>query len=174
MIQGLGCTEAAIGCKIRSSMETVELPQGSCPCPVLHDKYASEGDACIVINRIKPHTQVGTASFLEEQPWQSGLFKMMAIGLGNSDGATELHSGNYPRRMCDMMPAVARRKIELSLDGSGDCNIIGGVAIVENAYDDTMLVEAVHASQIEKREPELLKLACAHMPKLPTEARDGS
>jgi hypothetical protein len=135
MIEGLGCTEELLGCPIRSTMEVKELPRGDLPCPVLHDQAASEADACIVINRIKPHTQVGTAAFLKEQPYQSGLFKMMVIGLGNNAQATELHAGNYPRRMCELMPAVARQKVKLSTDGSGLCNIVGGLAIVENAYD---------------------------------------
>jgi hypothetical protein len=140
MIEGLGCTEAALGCPIRSTMETVELPSGGLPTRVLHDKAASEADACIVVNRIKPHTQVGTADFIEQQPFQSGLFKMAVIGLGNNDQATELHAGNYPRRMCELMPAVARQKIALSIDGSKRCNLVGGLAIVENAYDESMLV----------------------------------
>jgi len=50
-------------------------------------------------------------NFLKEQPFQSGLFKMMAIGLGNNDQAVELHAGNYPRRMGALMPAVARQKL---------------------------------------------------------------
>lgn len=166
MIEGLGCTEELLGCPIRSTMEVKELPRGDLPCPVLHDQAASEADACIVINRIKPHTQVGTAAFLKEQPFQSGLFKMMVIGLGNNAQATELHAGNYPRRMCELMPAVARQKVKLSTDGSGLCNIVGGLAIVENAYDQTMLLEAMPAAAIETREPELLALACKHMPKL--------
>ena len=94
MIEGLGCTEAALGCPIRSTMETVELPSGGLPTRVLHDKAASEADACIVVNRIKPHTQVGTADFIEQQPFQSGLFKMAVIGLGNNDQATS------PGRVC--------------------------------------------------------------------------
>ena len=106
MIEGLGCTEEALGCPIRSTMEVNELPRGDLPCPVLHDVAAAEADACIVINRIKPHTQVGTAAFLKEQPFQSGLFKMLVIGLGNNAQATELHAGNYPRRMCEKMMSL--------------------------------------------------------------------
>ena len=83
---------------------------------------------------------MGTADFIEQQPFQSGLFKMAVIGLGNNDQATELHAGNYPRRMCELMPAVARQKIALSIDGSKRCNLVGGLAIVENAYDESMLV----------------------------------
>jgi hypothetical protein len=74
--------------------------------------------------------------------------------------------------MCELMPAVARRKIALSTDGSGSCNIVGGLAIVENAYDQTMLLEGIAASQIEAREPMLLKLACEHMPRLCVEKLD--
>ena len=166
MIEGLGCTEEALGCPIKSTMEVVELPSGGLPTRVLHDKAASEADACIVVNRIKPHTQVGTADFVSEQPFQSGLFKMIVIGLGNNEQATELHAGNYPRRMCELMPAVARQKILLSTDGSGVCNLVGGLAIVENAYDQTMKLEAMPANQIEAREPSLLQLACKHMPRL--------
>ena len=173
MIEGLGCTEEALGCPIRSTLgDEVELPRGELPCPVLHDRAASEADACIVINRIKPHTQVGTADFVKEQPFQSGLFKMMVIGLGNNAQATELHAGNYPRRMCELMPAVARQKVALSTDGSGRCNIVGGLGIVENAYDQTMLVEGMAAAAIETREPELLALACEHMPRLCVDALD--
>jgi hypothetical protein len=172
MIEALGCTEEVMGCPIKSGMETIELPRGDLPCPVLHDKLASQADACIAINRIKPHTQVGTAAFLEQQPFQSGIYKMIVIGLGNNDQAQELHAGNYPRRMCELMPAVARQKIALSTDGSGRCNIVAGIAIVENAYDQTMLVEAMTAKAIEQREPQLLKLACEHMPRLCTDKLD--
>jgi len=172
MIEGLGCTEEAIGCPIKSSMEVVELPRGEVSCPVLHDKFASEADSVIVVNRIKPHTHIGTAAFLKEQPFQSGLFKMMVIGLGNLEQAKEVHAGNYPRRMNALMPAVARRKVELSLDGSGSCNIAGGLAIVENAYDQTMVLEAMRAEAIEAREPPLLALACEHMPRLCSDKLD--
>eukprot|EP00658_Telonema_sp_P-2_P010793 TRINITY_DN14090_c1_g1_i2.p1 TRINITY_DN14090_c1_g1~~TRINITY_DN14090_c1_g1_i2.p1 ORF type:complete len:381 (-),score=66.21 TRINITY_DN14090_c1_g1_i2:326-1468(-) len=166
MIEGLGVTEESAGCPIRSGMEVVELPTNGLKCRVLHDAIAAKADGVIVLNRVKPHTQVGTANFYRTQRFQSGLFKMIVIGLGNNEQAIDLHAGNYPRRMNELMPAVARQKIALSTDGSGLCNILGGVAVVENGYEQTMIVEAIKASEIETREPELLAVACAHMPRL--------
>lgn len=94
------------------------------PCPVLHDKLAAGADAVIVVNRIKPHTQVGTAAFLDEQPFQSGLFKMLVIGLGNNDQAVELHAGNYPKR--NAMRVHTRVLITWSLvDTVGVCHVAG-------------------------------------------------
>lgn len=140
------------GTSILSSMEVVSLGTGA-----FMDKHAFEADAVIVINRIKPHT-----SF--HGRYESGLMKMIAIGLGNDAGARAIHAGGVDA-LRERMPAVARQIISTG-------KILFGVAIVENAYDQTMSVRAIPGGKIPDEEPALLDLARANMPRLPVEDID--
>lgn len=148
-----GITEAFTGAEIRASMETVIVdttPQG---IPVHFDKHAFECDHVIVCGRIKPHTGfVG--------PIESGLHKMMLIGLGKHEGAKIYHRAIADFSFLEIIRAVAKSVLE-------KCRVVAGVAIVENAYDETALIEAVAPHQFYEREVELLKLARQWMPRLP-------
>lgn len=153
IIEGYGVTEEFCGAEIRSSMETVivdHTPQG---IPVHFDKHAFNCDHVIVCGRIKPHTGfVG--------PVESGLHKMMLIGLGKHAGAKIYHRAIADFTFLEIIRAVAKSVLE-------KCRVLAGVAIVENAYDETGLIEAVAPADFYDREVELLKLARQWMPRLP-------
>ena len=153
VIEGYGVTEAFVGAPIRSSMETVvvaETPEG---LPVHFDRHAFEADHVIVANRVKPHTR-----FVGEI--ESGLHKMMLIGLGKHNGARVYHRAIMEYSFGQIIRAVAGAVLER-------CNILCGLAIVENAYDETALIEAVPPELFYDREVELLRLARTWLPTLP-------
>jgi hypothetical protein len=133
-------------------MDVVELPAGELPVKVYCDKAAATADGTVIINRIKPHT-----SF--HGPYESGLMKMLAIGLGNDQAALAVHRLGVDG-LREVMPRVARQVLRHG-------NVRLGLAIVENAYDETMLVRAIPAAEIPELEPELLDLARQNMPRLP-------
>jgi len=157
VLEGYGVTEAAVGAPIVSSMDVVELPRGEVEVPVYFDKQAAATDGVIVINRIKPHT-----SF--HGPYESGLMKMLAVGLGKHAGTRAIHQLGVAG-LRDTMPRVARQILRQG-------KILLGVGIVENGYDETMLVRAIPGSQIPDKEPELLARASDAMPSLPVEGLD--
>ena len=149
VLAGLGITEASVGCPILSSMEVVELgvlPNG---LPVLMDKNAMQTDGIVVINRIKPHTAFSG-------PIESGLVKMITIGLGKQSGADACHVfgfGHMAKNIVDM----ARLKLQQS-------PVLFGIGTIENAYDQVAKVVAVPAAELIEREMELLNEAKRNMP----------
>ncbi len=140
------------GAPIRSTMEVVPLGANA-----FMDRYAFDSDGVIVINRVKPHT-----SFHGQ--YESGLMKMLAIGLGKHTGAAAIHRLGV-RGLREEMPVAARQVLATG-------KILFGVAIVENACDETMTLAAIPAAEIPAREPALLKLAYENMPQLPVEDVD--
>ena len=153
MLRSLGVTEDSVGVSIRATMETVIVAQTSNGLPVHFDKYASEADHVFVVGRIKPHTRfVG--------PVESGLHKMMLIGLGKHEGAKVYHRGILTMSFPEIIDAVAEQVLQV-------CRVCGGMAILENAEDETALLEAVKPEDFARREPELLILANRWLPRLP-------
>lgn len=153
IIEGYGITEDYIGAEIRASMETVVVdttPQG---IPVHFDKHAFEADHVFVCGRIKPHSEF--AGEIE-----SGLLKMMLIGLGKHEGAKVYHQAIADFSFAEIITAVADSVLK-------KCGVVAGLAIVENADDQTALLEAVAPGDFVEREKELLKLAKQWMPRLP-------
>jgi len=151
VLESYGITKKTMGVPIVSSMETVVIghtPEGK---PVYIDKNAHEADGLDVVGRIKPHTAFrGT--------WESGLLKMMVIGMGKQKGAESCHDEGFGRMA---------HNVEVYADViMAKTNILFGVGIVENAFDDTYLIEAILPSQFKKREAELLELAKNLMPKI--------
>jgi hypothetical protein len=147
----LGVTEEVVGAPIMSSMEVVklgELPNG---LPVYIDKLAYESDKIIVINRIKPHTAF-------RGPIESGLMKMITIGLGKQKGAEAAHAYSF-KYMAEHVPEMA--KISFA-----KAPVIFGLATIENAYDKPVKIVAVPVEDLEKVEPELLIEAKSLMPKI--------
>ena len=151
VLEAYGLDDPAIGCPITSSMDVVELDQRDCPVRVFTDANAFAADATIIVNRVKPHTDF-------HGPYESGIMKMTAIGLGKQVQADVLHAYGV-RGLRDFMPLVARRVL-------AEGKVVLGVAIVENALDRTMLVEAIPAAKIPDRERVLLDEARAHSPTL--------
>jgi hypothetical protein len=158
VLASLGVTEAACGCPIRASMDTVVVCQAPEGFPVYFDRLAYEADHVLVVNRVKAHT--GFTGDL-----QSGLMKMMLIGLGKKDGADIYHRAIQDFSFGQIVRSVAQQVLDR-------CHILAGLAIVENGYEETAWIEAVMPHEIERREPELLQKAIAWMPGLPFPAAD--
>jgi Lactate racemase N-terminal domain len=153
-----GVTEEGVGCPIKASMDTVLLGKVENDTPVYFDRTAYEqADAVIPIGRVKPHTDF-------HGPIESGLMKMIAIGLGKQKGAEHFHWRGFPEFHV-LIPAVARFTIS-------HVNIPFGIALVENGYGHLSLIEAVPGGRIWEREQELLKIARERLARLPGERID--
>jgi hypothetical protein len=158
VIESYGITEASVDCPIRSSVETVEVCRSTDGFAVHFDRLAYQADHVVVVNRVKPHSGFNG-------PIESGLMKMLLIGLGNCEGAKIYHRAILDHSFEHIIHDVANKVI-------GACPILAGVAIVENAYDKTALVEAIPPQNFEARETELLGLAKKLLPRLPFDAVD--
>src|SRR4029077_15499031 len=143
VLAGYGITEAFVGCPIHSQMDVVELGKVD-GMPVYMDKLAAAADGIVLICRIKPHTNF-------RAPIESGIVKMMTIGLGKIIGATELHT-NGMDMFGELLPKVAKFIMSRK-------NFMIGVGMVENAADETAFIEAVPAEQVFTREPVLQQMA---------------
>src|SRR5579884_43052 len=152
----LGVTEESAGAPIESCMETVEVGRTPDGTPVYADKPAAASDGIMLV-RIKPHT-----AFRGE--YESGLAKMIAIGLGKQVGAAATHARGFGE-MARMVPAMARVALER-------LPILGGVATLENAHDLPFRIAAVPADRIMAEEPRLLADARTAMPRLPFDRLD--
>ena len=155
----LGVSEESVGCEIRATMdvETVgETPERG--VPVYADANAIAADGIVMVNRIKPHTD-----FSGEV--ESGLSKMLVIGMGKQRGAKMAHDWAVDWSLRNMLPEIASQLLDT-------LPVAGGVAIVEDEHDDTTLIEGVPASGFLKRERELLDIAHDRMPKLPFDDLD--
>jgi hypothetical protein len=153
ILEHYGITPEKMGCELRASMETIivdRTPQG---IPVHFDKHASQADHVLIVGRIKPHT--GFVGDVE-----SGLHKMMLIGLGKHEGAKIYHRAIADYSFMEIIMAVGESVIQ-------KCRVAGGIGIVENAYDETALIEAVPPEKFLERETQLLKLAIQWLPRLP-------
>jgi hypothetical protein len=151
MLEDLGFGGDKIGVPIRSSMETVRVGTSENGLPVHVDKNAHDADGIVIINRIKPHT-----SF--RGPYESGLMKMIAIGLGKQKGAEICHELGI-ERIAENFPAIARVTIEKE-------NILFAIGLLENAYHETCRIELLRKEEIETEEPKLQEEAKRLLPKL--------
>jgi hypothetical protein len=151
VLHHLGIDEASVGAPIESSMDVIELDRLANGLPVYVDRIAAAADAIVVINRVKPHTAFRGRI-------ESGIMKMIAIGLGKQKGAEACHQLGF-KHMAEFVPEMATlmlRKMPIRF----------GVAVVENAYDETCHVEVLRAEQIYEREISLLEMAKQRMPRL--------
>jgi hypothetical protein len=161
LISHYGITEAEIGAPIRASMETVllgEVHHDGDEVPVYFDKIAYEqADLVIPVGRIKPHTDF-------HGPIESGIMKMIAIGLGKQKGADTFHWRGFPV-FHTLIPAVG-------LFSLSRVNIPFAIGLVENGYSHLGLIEAIPNRQILDREKELLRIAREWLGRLPGEELD--
>ncbi len=158
VIASYGVTEQAIGCPIRSSMETVVVCHTKEGFPVHFDREAFQADHVLVVNRIKPHTRfVGDI--------ESGLMKMLLIGLGKCAGAALYHRAIQDYTFGQIIRSVAGEVL-------AKCRVLAGLAVVENAFDQTARIEAVLPHEFEEREKELLACARRWMARLPFDRVD--
>ena len=149
VLYGYGITPEAMGVPVVSSIDSVLIGKTENDIPVYFDKAALCADGIVPVNRIKLHTDfVG--------PIQSGLCKMMVIGLGNQTGCSSIHEVPS-EEMSLTIESAARVILEKA-------PVRFGVAVLENAYDETAAVEAIAAEKIIPREKELLKSAAKNMP----------
>ncbi len=158
ILSGLGITEQSVSAPIISSLEVDvlgTLPNGM---PIYIDRAAHAADGIIVINRVKPHTDFNAEI-------ESGLAKMVALGLGKHAGALEVHAWGV-EGLTTHMPEVAKFVV-------AHAPILCGLAIVENAYDEVADIEAILPEGI-GNEPEriLLQRAKSMMPRLPWDTLD--
>jgi hypothetical protein len=153
-----GVTAGAMGAPVRASMDTVRLGEVEGGVPVFFDRVAAlEADLIIPVNRVKPHTDF-------HGEIESGLMKMIAIGMGKQRGADTFHAVGFDH-FSRLIPAVAGFSISKLPIGFG-------VALVENGLGVLARVEVVTAAQIPGREPELLRLARQWMARLPGDRLD--
>ncbi len=155
IIEGYGMSEQFLGCPIKATMETHIVCQAEEGFPVHFDKHAWEADHVVVCNRVKPHTNF--AGDIE-----SGLMKMMLIGLGKHNGAKIYHRAINDYSFGQIVRSVAKEVLD-------KCGVVAGLALVENQFDHTALVDAVAPEDFEEREKELLILAKKYMPSIPFE-----
>ncbi|HEV8260953.1 MAG TPA: lactate racemase domain-containing protein [Burkholderiales bacterium] len=151
VLEGYGITEAATGAPVRATMDTVIVGALADGTPVHMDKFAAEADGVIVINRIKPHTAFRGAT-------ESGITKMLAIGIGKIVGAATYHQHGM-----DTFPELLPKVRDMNLARR---NVLFGVGIVENAHDQTAAIEVIPSEQIAEREPVLQEMAKKLMPQL--------
>jgi hypothetical protein len=158
IVESYGITEQFSGAPIRSSMEVETIATTEDGIPIYFDRHAHAADHVAVVGRIKPHT-----GFVGEI--ESGLFKMMMIGLGKHVGASVYHRAIVQHSFDKIIRTVGRTVL-------AQCHIAFGLGIVENGYDETALIEAVLPEQFEEREKALLVSAKKWMPQLPVRRAD--
>jgi hypothetical protein len=152
VLEHYGITEATMGCPVRATMDVVQVGE-VLGLPVWLDAYAAEATWIGVVNRVKPHTDFKGSI-------ESGLFKMMTIGLGKWKGALQYHRANVNHGYETVITAVGREMLAKARIGFG-------LGIVENGYDETAHVEAFSPEALESGERRLLKNAREWMARLP-------
>src|SRR5881296_1227961 len=152
VLEHYGITAATMGCPVRATMEVVQAGE-ALGLPVWLDRYAAEADWIGLVNRVKPHTDFKGSI-------ESGLFKMMTIGLGKYRGATQDHRANVNHGYETVITAVGREMLAKARIGFG-------LGVVENGYDETAYVEAFSAADLEAGERRLLKDSRGWMARLP-------
>jgi hypothetical protein len=152
MLEHYGVTEAAMGCEIKASMDVVRVAEYK-NIPVFCDKNAWDADYIAVVGRVKPHTDF-------DNEIESGLFKMMSIGLGKREGAEHYHRAGHDYGYADVFPSVGRKLLETG-------KVLFGLAIVENGYGQTACLEAVLPVDFYETEKRLLRLAKSWLGRLP-------
>ncbi len=157
VLEHYGITEAAMGCLIRSSMEVVQIGEVK-GIPVFCDKNVWGADHIAVVARIKPHTD-----FIGEI--ESGLFKMMAIGLGKQRGAEQYHRAGHAYSYAEVFPLVGKKVLETA-------RILFGLGVVENGYEETGKVQALLPKDFEEGERVLLREAKTWLARLPFDVLD--
>ncbi len=148
-----GITEATMHCPVLSGMETVQIGESPEGVPIFLDRNASEADYVVPVNRVKSHTEFKGAI-------ESGIMKMLLIGMGKKEGATLYHRAfadyGFDRIATGAAPIVIR-----------NARVLCAVAIVENAFLETALIRALAPEEIVDAEHELLRRAKELAPRLP-------
>jgi nickel-dependent lactate racemase len=157
VLEHLGINEKEVE-PIRSSLEVVNIGETEDHIAVYVDKLAAASDHIVLINRIKKHTEF-------DHEFESGLLKMMAIGLGKQKGAATYHEAMLTHGYPGVILTVARKVMQ-------HANILFGVGIVENGYGQTAAISVCPKDKLEEMEKELFKSAKAYAPNLPFDVAD--
>ena len=152
-----GITEESVGVPVRGTMDVVRMGEVD-GIPLFLDRLAHDADGIVLINRIKPHT-----NFIG--PTESGLIKIMAIGLGNQVGAEHYHRLSVVRSQYEIISTAGKELLK-------KCRVLFGVGMVENQNHETAKVTMALSQDIEAVETELLKMARACLPTLPLKEID--
>jgi len=151
VLEGYGITEEYVGCPLRATMEVEIIDTWDDGTRIFMDRYAAEADGVVLINRIKPHTNF-------RAPIESGIIKMMTIGMGKISGATEIHFHGF-EAFVDVLPRMAR----IIMDKKP---FLFGVGVVENAQEQIAEIAVLPAETLFEKEPELLSLSRKLMSRL--------
>lgn len=144
ILRGYGVTEETMDCPIRATMEVVQVGETEEGMPVFVDRYAYEADGIILCGRVKAHTAF-------RGPYESGILKMSVIGLGKQHGAEHVHQDGFSD-LGRLLPMIARVVFDKT-------KILGAVAVAENAFDQTCIVEGLLKEEIFEKEPDILRRA---------------
>lgn len=144
-----GVSEEAMGCPIRSSMETVVLGKTKSGVEVHFDKNAYESDGVIVVNRVKRHTDFTAKN-------ESGIVKMLSVGLGKQKGASAMHTNGLGKTIPETAGVILEK-----------APILGGLCIVENAHEETSVLKAVKRENFIEEDAKMLELSNSLVPSLP-------
>ena len=151
ILESFGIVEDYIGCPIHASMETVCIGHLEDGRPVHIDKFAAQADGIIPVGRVKPHTAFRAR-------YESGVMKMMAIGLGKQQGAEVCHKAGIMH--------LAENVEQFAFGVLRHAKILFGLGLVENAFDKTALIRAMTKDEIPEIEPELLDIAKSKMARI--------
>jgi hypothetical protein len=153
VLEHFGIDEAAMGCPVVSALDVVPLGKTPGGIEAFMDRNAFESDGVMLVGRVKWHTDFSGRI-------ESGLFKMMAIGLGKFAGAQRYHTYAYKLGLEQVIRSVGRQVLACG-------KILGGLAILEDANHNTAQLTAVLAEDMERKEEELLELAKGWMGRIP-------
>lgn len=157
ILESFGITPRSMGVEVRTDMDVVEVGTSPVGLPIFFDRNAFEADGIVLINRVKPHTDFSGR-------YESGLVKMLSIGLGKREGADRLHTLGV-RGLRDLLPQVGAILIEKT-------RLALGLAILENAHDEPAEIVAVERESFLDDEPALLDRARGLMGRLPFDQID--
>ncbi len=146
-----GITEESMQCPIKTNMEVVKIGVNADGLDVYIGKDAAEADGIIINCRVKPHTCF-------TGPYESGIMKMMTIGLGKQKGANTCHEAGFGK-MAHNIPTFGRAILKYA-------PILFAVAVIENSYDETAEINVFDHSEIDEKEPPLLAKARNLLPKI--------
>ncbi|MGE5674932.1 MAG: hypothetical protein ACM3XM_13835 [Mycobacterium leprae] len=157
VLESLGITAQRLNAEVRSGVDVITLGQTADRLEVFFDAFAAQADGILVLNRVKPHT-----SF--HGPLESGLVKMLVVGLGKPAGAMQFHSLGSAR-LSGALAAMGSVILER-------LPVLGGVAVLENSREETADLVPVPRDQFLAQEPLLLERARTLLPRLPVDALD--
>lgn len=154
LLADLGISERTMGCPVVSAMEVAEIGRTVGGIPVYMDRHAISADGIIVINRVKPHTAY-------RGDVESGLCKMLAVGLGKHEGAQQMHAVGLGTAVVEAAMVILQR-----------APVLAGIAILENSLDETAEIHVVPPDRFEETDRALLRRAWQMLPRIPFDPLD--